>query len=112
MPCITDVGVVINGYYHLRKEGLGHSPSIREHGDSHIARSHPCNGSMFCICHEQKISASLTVPVSMVLRIHILHCSYVTKRKPCLHDGTVTTDLDKKNRLVEIPPSGEPPDTD
>ena len=34
---------------------------------------------------------------------NVLHCSYVTKRKPCLHDGIVTIDLDK-NSLVEIPP--------
>jgi len=32
------------------------------------------------------------------------------KRKPHLHDGTVTRDTDK-NRLLEIPPSGhDPPD--
>ena len=35
----------------------------------------------------------------------VLHCSYVMKTKPRLHDGRVTIDLDK-NRLVEIPHSG------
>ena len=34
----------------------------------------------------------------------VLHCSYVMKRKPCLHDGIVTIHLDK-NRLVELPRS-------
>ena len=46
-------------------------------------------------------------PDSNVSRIHVLH---VMKRKPRLHDGTVTVDADK-NRLVEVPPSGcKPPD--
>ena len=41
--------------------------------------------------------------------IHVLHV-HILKRKPRLHEGTVTVDTDK-NRLVEIPPSGrEPPD--
>ena len=35
----------------------------------------------------------------------VLHALYVMKRKPRLHDGRVTIDLDK-NRLVEIPHSG------
>ena len=42
--------------------------------------------------------------------VHLLHCSYVMKRKPRPHDGIATMDLDK-NRLVEFPLSGsEPPD--
>ena len=37
-------------------------------------------------------------------------CNYIMKRKTCLHDGIVTTNLDK-NGLVEIPPGrGEPDD--
>jgi len=31
------------------------------------------------------------------------------KRKPHLHDGTVTMDLDKEDRVVEIPLASEPP---
>ena len=42
-------------------------------------------------------------PDSNVLRIHVL---YIMKMKPCLHVGTSTVDMDK-NRLVEIPPSGQ-----
>ena len=34
----------------------------------------------------------------------VLHCSYVMKRKPRLHDGIVTIHCDK-NRLVELPRS-------
>ena len=60
-------------------------------------------------CHEENVSASLTVPVSNVLRIHVLYSSNVTKRKPHLPDAIVVIDLDK-NRLVEITPSSEPPD--
>jgi len=46
-------------------------------------------------------------PDSNVLRMHVLQ---VMKRKPHLHDGTVTVDTDK-NSSVEIPHSGcEPPD--
>jgi len=52
----------------------------------------------------KETSASLTVPLSNVLRIHALQCH---ERKLCLHDGTVMVELD---RLVEIPPSNEPPD--
>jgi len=41
------------------------------------------------------------------MKIHFLH---VMRRKPCFHDGTVTTNPDK-NRLIKIPPSsGEKPD--
>ena len=52
-------------------------------------------------------------PDSDVLRIHILYVmdtfSTCHEKKPCLHDGTVTEDMDKY-RLVRIPPSGrEPP---
>ena len=55
-----------------------------------------------------EISASLTDPVSHVLRTPVLN---IMKRKPCLHDGTVTVHVNTyKNRLVEIPPSsGESP---
>ena len=49
----------------------------------------------------RNFSLTLTVPVSNVLR---LQCH---ERKPRLHDGTVTVEVD---RLVEIPPGGEPPD--
>ena len=61
---------------------------------------------MFRTYHEQKTLALLTATVGGVVGIHFVH---VIKRKPRLHDGTVTTNPDK-NRLVEIPPgSSEPP---
>jgi len=48
-------------------------------------------------------------PDSDVLRIHILYVtdtfSTCHEKKPHLHDGTVTEDMDKY-RLVKIPPSG------
>jgi len=82
---------------------------IRDNDDSNLGHVF-CNGSTFYIYDDQKTPVSLAVPVSNVLRIHVPHCSYVMKRKPCLHEGTLTIDPNK-NRLVEIPPSyGELPD--
>ena len=70
-------------------EGVGHSPFIRSESSMavmHVGHVLPSNHN------------------SSTVLVHVLHCSYAMKRKPRLHHGTVTIDLDK-NRLVESPRS-------
>jgi len=95
MPCITDVGVVINA------EGAGHLPFIRELDDSHAG--HIIYGMASHSAYEN--STPTTVPV--MLGGYIFHPSYVMKRRLCLQVATVMADPDE-NRLLEVPPSGEP----
>ena len=61
----------------LWEERVEHYPFSMDLSDSHVRRYCAYNGSRFCIGHEQKASALLTVLVSNVLRIHVLHSSYV-----------------------------------
>jgi len=77
-------GVVINDYHHHLK-GEGGGVFIKELHDSHAYND----------CNKQKSDSN-------VLRIHMYSARH--KRKPRLHDGTVTVDMDKY-RLVGIPPS-------
>ena len=67
-------------------EGVGHSPfhQMRQLDGSRVGH----------VLAMEIQNSSLTV----------LHCSYVMKRKPRLHDGIVTIHLDK-NKLVELPRS-------
>ena len=68
-------------------EGVGHSPFIR-------------SGSSMAAVYIGHVLAMEIQNSSLT----VLHCSYVMKRKPRLHDGIVTIHL-HKNRLVELPRS-------
>ena len=57
------------------------------------------------ISKSKRQNCSLTHSSAWSVLVHVLHCSYVMRRKPRLHDGIVTIDLGK-NRLAEIPCSG------
>ena len=72
--------------------GGGAHPSSDQRARWQSRRSCACNGSKYV----QNSSLAVLVRRSAL---------YVMKKKPCLHDGRVTIDLDK-NRLVEIPHSG------
>ena len=90
IPCIYDSAVVINVYLvAFADEGVGHSD---QRAQWQSCRSCACHGSRY-----SKTLASLTVLVS-IDTVHVLHCSYIMKRKPRLHDGIVTIDLGKNRR--------------
>ena len=64
----------------------------------HFVQLYSNNGSTFCMYHEQKTSA----PHSQFQSV--MFWGYMFWKD--LHDGTVTVEVD---RLLEIPPSSEPP---
>ena len=94
---------VINGYHHLGVGGGGGTVTLNQRVQGQPCRPCDCNSSIFCLHHEYKSSALLTVPVSNVLRIDVLHRH---EKKLHHHDGIVMVEVDS---LVKIPPCGEPP---
>ena len=80
------------------------SPLISKLDDSHIGHVLALAPPSAYFMNGKNQPHSQLVPVCNVLRIHALQCH---ERKLHLHDGTVRVEL---GRLVEIPPSGEPPD--
>ena len=65
-PYIIDVGLRSMAIIILGEERAEHSAFIKE---SYARWSHSYNGSTFCIYPQQKTSASLTFPISNVLRV-------------------------------------------
>ena len=103
IPGIIDVDVV-NGYHHLW--GGGGGGNHLSPASSMIIIQAMCLQWLYVLHISQIENFSLTHNSSLqcVLRIHALQCH---ERKLCLHDVTVTVELDK---LLETPPSGEPLD--